>query len=83
MYDPKIAAWLTIKKGIGAGQLYNEEFGKALMFWVLGAVVVFIGALTYWIGLFIGGPLLYVWAIIDAYKTAKRKNMELYGGRRE
>ena len=70
MRSPLIAAILSLIVA-GLGQIYNGQIGK-------GAIFIFIqlinGALT---AVLIGWlllPLVRLWAMIDAYMTAKRNN---------
>ncbi len=60
----------------GLGQLYNGQIGKGLAFlfaYVVSAVLmwVFIG--------FITTPILWIWSMVDAYKTAERINAQSGG----
>lgn len=57
----------------GLGQLYNRELEKALVFIIGGVVaafsiVLFVGIVLY--------PLVWVYAIYEAYKTAERQAEE-------
>lgn len=70
MKSPGLAAVLSFFLP-GLGQIYNGQIAKGLFFVVLAAVfgwltVVVIGFLLY--------PILWVYGIYDAYKTAERIN---------
>lgn len=57
----------------GLGQIYNGSIGKGLIMIVVQVIngllmFVLIGFITY--------PLVWIWGIYDAYKTAERINME-------
>jgi len=68
--SPGLAAVLSVLL-IGLGQFYNGQIGKGFLFLALGAISAFLT--TFVIG-FITTPILYIWSIIDAYKTAKKIN---------
>lgn len=66
----------------GLGQIYNGSIGKGLMLIVVQVInaflmVILIGFITY--------PLVWIWSIYDAYKSAERINAQLvqrpYGNR--
>ena len=70
--NPKIAAVLSFVV-CGAGQIYNGQIVKGIAFliayavsWALVAAVV--GVLT--------TPILWIWGIVDAYRSAERINHE-------
>jgi TM2 domain-containing membrane protein YozV len=74
MRSPLIAAVLSLIVA-GLGQIYNGQIGKGTIFIVIQLIN---GALT---AVLIGWlllPLVGLWAMIDAYTTAKRNN-ERYG----
>ena len=57
----------------GLGQIYNGSIGKGILMIVLQAIngllmFVLIGFITY--------PLVWIWGIYDAYKTAERINLQ-------
>lgn len=57
----------------GLGQMYNGEIGKG----VLIMVVQFVNFLLMFIIIgFITSPIVLIWAIYDAYKTAERINQQ-------
>jgi len=60
---------------IGLGQIYNEDYGKGITFFVLAIVlgisVLFIGILS-WIGLFI----IWLWSVNDSWEYAKKINKQ-------
>ena len=71
--NPSIAVVLSFLC-MGLGQIYNGEIGKGVLFIVLYFVswllmFVLIGFLT--------TPLLWIWGMIDAYKSAERINLAL------
>jgi TM2 domain-containing membrane protein YozV len=71
--DPGVAALLSalgllFPIATGAGQVYNDQVGKGILFSVvqiINVVLIFVlvGLLTY--------PLVGIWAIVDAYSNAK------------
>jgi TM2 domain-containing membrane protein YozV len=70
MRNPILAAILSLIVA-GLGQIYNGQIGKGVIFIVIQLVN---GALT---GVLIGWillPIVGIWAVIDAYMTAKRNN---------
>ena len=76
MRNPILAAILSLIVA-GLGQIYNGQIGKGVIFIVIQLIN---GALT---AVLIGWVLLQIvglWAMIDAYTTAKRNN-ERYGFR--
>ena len=76
MRNPILAAILSLIVA-GLGQIYNGQIGKGVIFILIQLIN---GALT---AVLIGWFLLSIvglWAMIDAYMTAKRNN-ERYGFR--
>jgi len=68
MKNPGIAAVLSFFI-IGLGQIYNGQIGKGLFLIVAGFLVflsmfILIGWIIY--------PVLWIWNIYDAYKTAEK-----------
>ncbi len=57
----------------GLGQLYNGQIGKGIAF----LLACFISVLLMWavIG-FLTTPILWIWGMVDAYKTAERMNAD-------
>lgn len=55
----------------GAGQIYNGEIAKGIVFFVLE--IIFILLIFALIGIILA-PLFWIYAIYDAYKTAERIN---------
>lgn len=58
----------------GLGQIYNGSIGKGLIIIVVQVInvclmLIIIGFITY--------PLVWIWGIYDAYKTAERINASL------
>lgn len=57
----------------GLGQIYNGQIGKGLIFGFLYflsflAIFILIGVIT--------TPILWVWGMVDAYRTAERMNQQ-------
>lgn len=57
----------------GLGQVYNGQIGKGVVMMVLYVVSIFLIFIV--IG-FITTPILWIWGMIDAYKTSERLNLE-------
>ena len=74
MRNPVIAAILSLIVA-GLGQIYNGQIGKGAIFIVIQLIN---GALTAVLVGWLLLPLVGLWAMIDAYITAKRNN-ERYG----
>jgi len=58
----------------GAGQIYNGQISKAILLWILlliSGFLIFAG-----IGIVLL-PILYIWQIYDAHRTAKDINRSL------
>ena len=74
MRSPLIAAILSLIVA-GLGQIYNGQIGKGAIFILIQLINgVLTAVLIGWLLL----PLVGLWAMIDAYMTAKRNN-ERYG----
>jgi TM2 domain-containing membrane protein YozV len=61
---------------VGLGQIYNGEFAKGLVLIIIQVInvmllFVLIGFLTY--------PIVWVYGIYDAYKTAEKINAQMLG----
>jgi TM2 domain-containing membrane protein YozV len=74
-HSPGIAAVLSFF-WCGLGQIYNGQIGK-------GLAMIAAYAVSWWmmwliIG-FITTPILWIWGIYDAYRTAERRNRRLAG----
>lgn len=59
---------------MGLGQIYNGQIGKGIMFIVLYAIswllmFVLVG--------FITTPILWIWGMVDANRSAKRINAKI------
>ena len=55
----------------GLGQIYNGQIGKGILFIIIqiiniGLMFVLVGFITY--------PIVWIWGMIDAYKTAEKIN---------
>jgi TM2 domain-containing membrane protein YozV len=60
----------------GLGQIYNGQIAKGVAFIVVQVVnallmFVLIGFITY--------PIVWIWGMVDAYRTAEAYNMKHYG----
>jgi TM2 domain-containing membrane protein YozV len=56
---------------IGLGQAYNGEIAKAAIFLFLYAASTF---LTFFIIGFVTTPILWIWSIVDAYRSSQKMN---------
>lgn len=64
-----VAAAILSSLFMGFGQVYNGAIAKAVIFMIIYAVSI---AMTFFmIGLFTT-PILWVWGITDAYRSAKK-----------
>lgn len=70
MKNPGIAAVLSFFYA-GLGQIYNGEIGKGIGF--ILAYFVSILLMFVLIG-FITTPILWIWGMVDAYRTAEKIN---------
>ena len=70
MRNPILAAILSLIVA-GLGQIYNGQIGKGVFFIVIQLIN---GALTTILIGWILLPIVGLWAMIDAYMTAKRNN---------
>lgn len=68
--SPGVAAVLSFFWA-GLGQIYNGEIGKGILFMVLYVVSAFLMMAV--IG-FITTPILWIFGMVDAYKTAEKIN---------
>lgn len=68
--SPGVAAVLSFFWA-GLGQIYNGEIGKGILFMVLYLVSAFLMMAI--IG-FITTPILWIFGMVDAYKTAEKIN---------
>ena len=68
--NPGIAAVLSVF-WTGVGQIYNGQIIKGLIL----IVVQMINAALMWVLIgFVTYPIVWIWGIYDAYKTAERMN---------
>lgn len=58
----------------GLGQIYNGQIGKGVIFIVLYAISI---ALMFVIVGFITTPILWIWGMVDANKSAKKINEKI------
>ena len=70
MKNPGLAAVLSFFF-TGLGQIYNGQIGKGVMCIVIqginiALVFILIGFITY--------PIVWIWGMVDAYRTAERLN---------
>jgi TM2 domain-containing membrane protein YozV len=56
---------------IGLGQAYNGEIAKAVVFLILYALSIF---LTFFMIGFVTTPILWIWSMVDAYRSSQKKN---------
>ncbi|WP_170008321.1 DUF5683 domain-containing protein [Bacillus fonticola] len=70
MRHPGIAAVLSFFIA-GLGQIYNGQIVKGILFIVAYAIS---GLLMFVLIGFITTPILWIWGMVDAYKTAERMN---------
>jgi len=70
MKSPRLAAVLSFFF-VGLGQIYNGQIGKGIIFIILYVISIL---LMFVIIGFITTPLLWIWGMIDAYKTAEKIN---------
>ena len=63
---------------MGLGQIYNGQIGKGIMFIILYAISI---ALMFVIVGFITTPILWIWGLVDANKSAKKINEEMAQGK--
>ncbi len=59
---------------MGLGQIYNGQIGKGIIFIILYAISV---ALMFVIVGFITTPILWIWGMVDANKSAKKINEKM------
>jgi len=59
---------------MGLGQIYNGQLGKGIIFIVLYAISV--ALMLVFVG-FITTPILWLWGMVDANKSAKKINEEM------
>lgn len=57
---------------IGLGQAYNGEIAKAVLFVILYGVSIF---LTFFLVGFVTTLILWVWSMVDAYKSSQKVNL--------
>lgn len=72
MKNPGVAAVLSFFYA-GLGQIYNGQIGKGIAF--ILAYLVSILLMFVLIG-FITTPILWIWGMVDAYKSAEKMNEE-------
>ncbi|HDY68138.1 MAG TPA: hypothetical protein ENH85_10135 [Candidatus Scalindua sp.] len=63
---------------MGLGQIYNGQIGKGIIFIILYAISI---ALMFVIVGFITTPILWIWGLVDANKSAKKINEEMAQGK--
>jgi len=72
--SPGVAVLLSFLLA-GLGQIYNGQIGKGLAFMI---AYLFSVALMWVLIGFILAPILWIWSMVDAYRTAERINAQ-YG----
>lgn len=77
--NPGLAAVLSFFV-VGLGQIYNGQVGKGIALFVAAAVSGLLCTIV--IG-FILLPIVWIYGVYDAYKTADRLNASLAGAGRE
>ena len=70
--SPALAAVLSFLI-CGLGQIYNGQIGKGILFFI--AFVISSAAIWIVIG-FLSTPALWIWGIVDAYKTAEELRIQ-------
>jgi TM2 domain-containing membrane protein YozV len=68
--NPATAAVLSFLL-MGLGQAYNGEIVKAIIFLILYAISIF---LTLFLIGFVTIPILWIWSMVDAYRSSQRIN---------
>ncbi|KKQ18324.1 MAG: TM2 domain protein [Berkelbacteria bacterium GW2011_GWA1_36_9] len=77
MKNPGLAAILSFF-WTGLGQIYNGQIGKGIVF----IVVQWVNALLMFVVIgFITFPIVWIWGMIDAYKTAETYNLNDFNHR--
>lgn len=76
IHSPGLAAVLSFF-WCGLGQIYNGQIAKGIVMLVLYGISwcliwVIVGLIT--------TPILWIWGIVDAYRTADRFNHRAHGG---
>lgn len=71
--NPSVATVLSFLF-MGLGQFYNGEIKKGVLF--IALYIVSIILMSFIVG-FITTPVLWIWGMIDANKSAKKLNIEL------
>lgn len=70
--NPGVAAVLSFFWS-GLGQIYNGEIGKGILL----LIVYIVSCLLIWVVIgIITTPILWIYGMVDAYKTAERLNAE-------
>ncbi|BAB04627.1 BH0908 [Halalkalibacterium halodurans C-125] len=68
--NPGIAAVLSALWS-GFGQIYNGQIGKGILFIIIQAIN---GLLFFVLIGFITWPIMWIWGVVDAYRSAERYN---------
>ncbi|HTW86911.1 MAG TPA: hypothetical protein VMD75_02790 [Candidatus Binataceae bacterium] len=76
IHSPGLAAVLSFF-WCGLGQIYNGQIAKGIVMLVLYGIS---WSLMWVIVGFITTPILWIWGIFDAYRTADRLNRRAHGG---
>lgn len=59
---------------MGLGQIYNGQIGKGIIFIILYAISI---TLMFVVVGFITTPILWIWGMVDANKSAKKINEKI------
>jgi TM2 domain-containing membrane protein YozV len=70
--NPGVAAILSFIIP-GLGQIYNGEIRKGILY-LIGYLIAF-ASITIFVG-FLAAPVIWIYGMIDAYKTAEKMNKE-------
>ncbi len=73
--NPATAAILSFLF-IGLGQAYNGEIAKAILFLILYAISIY---LTFFMIGFVTTPILWIWSMVDAYRSMKMNQVDISG----
>jgi len=74
---PGVAAVLSFFF-MGLGQIYNGQIGKGIIFIILYGISI---ALMFVFVGFITTPILWIWGMVDANKSAKKINQKMAQGK--
>jgi len=75
--NPTVATLLSIVTGLG--QLYNGQILKAVLFFGSMFIACLLASPPIFIGLLFA-PIIWIWNLVDANRSAKRINQRLAAG---